>query len=452
MAILAFAALSGLALSLAVPALNAADEVYHWQRAVQVSHGQFLADRRDVPNGYGGRIDTAALEFARWASERLEQSRRFGLREARQAADAFSRSGGLSTASFPSTASFSPLAYLPQAAGIAVARAAGANVLVQLVAGRIANLLVYLSLIALTVRLVPCGQRVLLALALIAPTLHLAASVSGDPLNFALPAVLFAWCLRRRFESTATLSQASRYALGLLVVSLALLKPLHLLLAAIVLLVPARQFGGRRAMAVFLALTLGIGLAVTVAWNASYPFLPGRYWGTGAEPKRVLLAIVDDPAGAIGFFLHSLNWQMPIMWLDFWGRFGGFPPPFMMNVPKALSWAGLGALLVLALAEARRQADWPAGALMVALAVLFTLAIFGAFWLAFSPPGSTVIEGVQGRYFQLAFLLVGWATICAAPVGDWFVQLRTPAFAIALIMQATALAYGLEHFRFYWSN
>ena len=446
------AAVCGVALSFAVPALNAADEVYHWQRAVQVSHGQFFAAKQDVPNGYGGRIDRAALEFAQWARQRLERSQRFGLSEARQAAKALPRDDGLIAASFPSTASFSPLAYLPQAAGIALARTAGADVFAQLMVGRIVNLFVYLSLIALAVRLVPCGKRLLLALALIAPALHLAASVSGDPLNFGLPAVLFAWCLRLRFEPTATLPRFVRYGLGLLVISLALLKPLHLLLAAILLLIPARQFGGRRAMVVFIVWTLGIGLALTLAWNASFPFLPGRYWGTGAEPRAVLLSAAEDPLKMIGFFLHSLKWQMPIMWLDGWGRFGGFPPPFMMNVPMPLSWAGLGALLALALAEARGQTDRYAATLMAALALLFTCAIFGAFWLAFSPPGAAVIEGVQGRYFQLAFLLAGWAIVIAAPVGARLARLRAPAFAAALVLQAAALAYGLEHFRFYWAN
>jgi hypothetical protein len=124
----------------------------------------------------------------------------------------------------------------------------------------------------------------------------------------------------------------------------------------------------------------------------------------------------------------------------------------MMNVPKALSWAGLGALLALSLAEARRRADWFAAALMGALALLFTCAIFGAFWLAFSPPGSAVIEGVQGRYFQPAFLLAGWAIVCAVPAAAWLRRLQVPAFSVSLMLQATALAYGLEHFRFYWSS
>jgi uncharacterized membrane protein len=151
--------LCGIALSFAVPVLDAADEVYHWQRAVQVSQGQLLADRHDLPNGYGGRIDTAALEFAGWAGRNFENSQTFSLSEARQAAEALASSEGRTPASFPSTASFTPLAYLPQAAGIALARGSGGNVFAQLMAGRIANLVVYLGLIAAAARLVPRGQR-----------------------------------------------------------------------------------------------------------------------------------------------------------------------------------------------------------------------------------------------------------------------------------------------------
>jgi uncharacterized membrane protein len=264
--------------------------------------------------------------------------------------------------------------------------------------------------------------------------------------------LLVAWCLRLRLDASATLSRLGRHGLALLVVSLALLKPLHLLLAAITLLVPARHFGGRRAMAAFVAGVLLVALMVSLTWNAAYPFVPGRYWGTGADPKNALAAIADDPAVAFGYFMRSLRWQMPIMWMDGWGRFGGFPPPFMLNVPKALSWAGLGALIALALADARRPVDRPAALLMGALAALFTCAVFGAFWIAFTAPGSAVIQGVQGRYFQIAFMLAALAVVCAAPSSTALKRLRALLLALALALQAAALIHGIEHFHFYWAN
>ena len=114
----------GMAMCFMLPVLNVPDEIYHWQRAVQVSHGQFFADRREGQD-YGGEIDIAALEFARWANSQFEHSSAFSLTQARQVSAALAKSGGMVRASFPSSASFSPLAYLPQAFGIAVARQLG---------------------------------------------------------------------------------------------------------------------------------------------------------------------------------------------------------------------------------------------------------------------------------------------------------------------------------------
>ena len=358
----------------------------------------------------------------------------------------------MATASFPSSASYTPLAYLPQALGIAAARTLGGGVLPQMIAGRIANLLVYLALIAIAARVSPCGRRLLLVLALTAPSLHLAASVSGDPLNFALPALLFAWCLRLRFDESATLSHQARMGLGFLLVLLSLLKPIYLLLAAIALLVPARHFGGRRSQLVFFTAAFSTGLALTLVWNVAYRFVPGHYWGTGADPNAVLFEVLHAPVAAMTYFVHSLSHQLPIMWLDAWGRMGGYPPPFMTSAPQVLSWAGLVTTIALAAAEGRGPRDLRAAVFMTALSALFTTVIFLAFWFAFSPLNAAVIQGVQGRYFQLAFLLVGWACVCAAPFGDFFKRLRSPLLGLGLALQLISLLYGVEHFRFYWLN
>ena len=441
----------GMVMCIVQPALNAPDEDYHWQRAVQVSHGQWLADRYGEQD-YGGNIDLAALEFARWANAHFQNASAFSLSQARQISAALENSPGMAKASFPSSATFSPLVYLPQAAGIAVARQWGGGVFEQMIAGRMANLLVYLVLMASAIGVAPRGQPLLVLLAVTAPALHLAASVSADPLNIALPALLFAWCLRLRLDETSRLTRRSLWVLGLMLVSLSLLKPIYVLLSGMALLVPVRHFGSARERRIFLLATIGAGLARTLAWNAAYPFMPGRYWGTGADPKAVLLHIIQAPRASLAYFFQSLQHQLPIMWIDGWGRMGGYPPPFMLNAPKALSWAALATMLAIAAFDGADRRDLRASAFMATLAVVFTCVIFLAFWLTFSPPGSAVIQGVQGRYFQLAFLLTGWALVCAAPFGAYCQRLVTPLFIVGLTLQMASLVQGIEAFRFYWIN
>ena len=91
----------GMALCVLLPALNAPDEIYHWQRAVQISHGQFFADRR-AGQDYGGEIDTAALEFAQWAKSHFERPSAFSLTQVRQISATLAESSGMVRASFPS--------------------------------------------------------------------------------------------------------------------------------------------------------------------------------------------------------------------------------------------------------------------------------------------------------------------------------------------------------------
>lgn len=441
----------GMVMCIVQPALNAPDEDYHWQRAVQVSHGQWLADRYGEQD-YGGNIDLAALEFARWANAHFQNASAFSLSQARQISAALENSPGMAKASFPSSATFSPLVYLPQATGIAVARRWGGGVFEQMIAGRMANLLVYLVLMASAIGVAPRGQPLLVLLAVTAPALHLATSVSADPLNFSLPALFFAWCLRLRLDDSTNLSRRGCLGLGLMLMALSLLKPIYLLLGAMALLVPARHFGGPRGRRRFLIVTMGAGLALTLAWNAAYPFMPGRYWGTGADPKTALLGIAHDPVASLTYFVHSLTQQLPIMWLDGWGRMGGYPPPFMTHASTALSWAGLAAMLAIAAADGHQPRDLRASAFMATLAALFTSLIFLAFWLTFTPPNAAVIQGVQGRYFLLAFLLIGWALVYAAPFGNALRQHRTPLLILGLGLQAASLLQGIEKFRFYWAH
>ena len=84
----------GMALCVLLPALNAPDEIYHWQRAVQISHGQFFADRR-AGQDYGGEIDTAALEFAQWAKSHVERPSAFSLTQVRQISATLAESSGM---------------------------------------------------------------------------------------------------------------------------------------------------------------------------------------------------------------------------------------------------------------------------------------------------------------------------------------------------------------------
>jgi hypothetical protein len=110
----------GLLLAYRIPPFGGTDEAYHWLRAEEISYGELFA-RRLGPNNWGGEADTRSLQFIAYFGTRYAQNQPID----RHAAHALARQlqtveNTIGIVSFPSTASFPPLAYLPGALGIAL--------------------------------------------------------------------------------------------------------------------------------------------------------------------------------------------------------------------------------------------------------------------------------------------------------------------------------------------
>ena len=94
-----------------------------------------------------------------------------------------------------------PLAYVPQAIGISAARLLGLNTVCLLYFGRLCNLLFFIGMLYLAVKRIPFGKEVLLGVALLPMTLHLAASFSYDVMILGCMFLLTAVCLDLAFEA-----------------------------------------------------------------------------------------------------------------------------------------------------------------------------------------------------------------------------------------------------------
>ena len=129
--------------------------------------------------------------------------------------------------------------YLPQALGIWLARARGADFYTMLRAGRICNLLLYLALAALAAALAPAGVRGLLAcVALLPMPLQLAASLSPDAAVLGLVFSFTALCLRLRGEKAVWWQKILLIVLGGLT---APGKAIYLPVILLCLLIPAEN-------------------------------------------------------------------------------------------------------------------------------------------------------------------------------------------------------------------
>ena len=91
---------------------------------------------------------------------------------------------------------YPPMGYLPQAAGLFIGIHSGMEPIHGQTLARILNLLVYILLVALSIKLVPFGKWLLVILGLLPTSLFLASSMSPDSLNIAWSIIFIAYVIR----------------------------------------------------------------------------------------------------------------------------------------------------------------------------------------------------------------------------------------------------------------
>ena len=278
--------------------------------------------------------------------------------------------------------------------------------------------------------------------------LHLAASLSADPLNFAIPALLVATCVRCRFDPSVTLTPWRRGLVAVLVVVTGLLKMPYIIFGAALFLIPSRCFENSRNRRLFIAGSLVLGLAASAIWNLAFPFVPGSYWGNGANPSAALALVFSDPAHVLGIMASTLSHWWLAWSISYYCAIGG-GPGFAYFLPMPVEPIA-GLLLALALSDDFGRRDFRQAAILAAIAASFLFALLLAFFVGYTRSGAELVEGMNGRYLFLFYLLAGWAIASVNPLGSRLRVLRAPIFCAVMAMNTAIILAGLHWFRERW--
>jgi uncharacterized membrane protein len=299
---------------------------------------------------------------------------------------------------------YSPVPYLPQVAGIVASRALGAGPLVCYYAARILVMLAYALLVFLAVRITPVGKNLFVVVGLLPMTLALSVSVGADAITNGVAFLFTAYMLRLSLTDRGLPLTRGKLAavFGLLAV-LALLKQPYLLLALLVLAVPAERFGKRRTRYVFIASALLFTLAVSAAWNIPAIIV------TSAHGHDTGPSLIGNPAGQVGFILTQpfgyltalyngtfhYRSHYRLLWRQFLGLLGWLDLVF-----PALFYQLLGFFLLLQVLLSQGLPRIPAGrrAVMFFTSLAAAAGVATAMYLV-NPVGSDTVTGLQGRYF-----------------------------------------------------
>jgi uncharacterized membrane protein len=251
---------AGSAIAILTPPLKGADERDHFTRAYQLAGGDLSVHKSGsrygavLPSGYGRELaqlsDTVDLNHDHTAFlDLLGQKPPTGT-------PVFTQAG--------TVASYGPAAYVAYLPVIALGKAIGVSLAVDVYLARMAGLLAYALLISLAVRRAPLHRWIFVAAALIPESLSQASTVSADGMTIALTALVIANALHLSSDRDHVSSQIIIETI-LASVLLALTKPPYVAFV-LLLIIPAWKF--RRRLVLPLGLTVVGSLLVSGLWLA----------------------------------------------------------------------------------------------------------------------------------------------------------------------------------------
>ncbi|MCI8659914.1 MAG: DUF2142 domain-containing protein [Lachnospiraceae bacterium] len=303
-----------------------------------------------------------------------------------------------------------PAAYLPQAAGICLARILGLSSLWLAYLGRLGNLLFFVAVTWLAMKRMPFGKEVLFGVALLPMTLHLSASFSYDVWIMAGIFYFTALCLDLAFEAEQV-KAADVAALGLVMALVGPCKMVYAVFMGLCLLIPVRKFGGWGKWALSAGVVFGAWAIVMVLINGQTVAMyvapeTEHYIGWAQETGYSLGMLVHQPRKWIQLFFNTAVWQAEQYHLTMIGAYLGNLDP-VLDVPYVLVMALTGLLLCLAFKKPGEPLFLTGGKQLWIWTLCFgcVTATMLSMLLAWTPVDSPVISGVQGRYF-LPFLPV----------------------------------------------
>lgn len=301
-----------------------------------------------------------------------------------------------------------PLAYLPQALGIALGRILGLGGLALLYLGRLGNLLFYTAVLSWAVKGLPFGKEIMLGVALLPMTLHLTASFSYDVMILAMSFLLTSVTFRLAFGA----GDVRKRDVALLAAIMGILGPCKMIYGVLMgfcLLIPIKKFGGVKKWLLSAAAVAAVyGLAMILVNSrviAGYAGETEAYVGWAEEAGYSLGWVIHNPVGTLRLLYNTVLMRGEFFHLTMMGNWMGNLDP-VLDVPYLLIWAMTFVLFFLSMKKPGEETDYVSGKQKIWTAFL-CLGCAGAAMLsmliAWTPMSSRWIMGVQGRYF-LPFL------------------------------------------------
>ena len=297
---------------------------------------------------------------------------------------------------YGNTALYSPVSYLPLAAGIRIANVVSDNVPTLFYGGRWAGAIVNFLLCVLALHAAPFGKRILFLIMTFPMTIQEMVVMTPDGFTIAVCLFFLAQILRLSYRVKKA-HFPDLLVLGITSLVLAQLKIVYVVLLLLLFMIPARRFSSKQTALLFKGGTAGLAVLLNLIWlkiSAGFlvEFQPGV--DTPAQVRYVLTHIPSYYVVCARTFVNDFRaWISTMIGSNMGALNIGMTP---------VIWIAAALLFIYEIStccENRSDVHKWDPVLLIAAFLLGSALILSSLYVQWTPYMNPVILGIQGRYF-----------------------------------------------------
>lgn len=413
---------------------QAPDEHNHFYRSYAISTGQFTGLEATIPQSVFDFSQTVSKDLP--GNDQNRQSKKALLNEFYRKFEAQPEI----KRNIINSAIVSPLPYLPQTVGVFIGRVLKINPILIFYLGRLTNLLTWLGLTYLAIRITPLHPRLFLALALMPMTLHQAASNSPDASIIAISFLFIAYALRILMDQSQSINWFDWGIISLLTIAVALCKSVYILAAGVLLAIPLRRFRYQRAVLPLTLVVICLGIISGLLWlGYSSQIVSVKMMTSSRTPTTAgILYIIQNPqVGGPILWRSALTYIGPQlrMFIGVLGWVDTVLPNWIYPIYYAL-------LIFVVVFEQHsqvffyiRERLW-----MAFLAIAAGVTILAIFFYPEVTVGNGIVDLAQGRYY------IPFGPFYFLPLSQkkWYISEKSPIWQLIAILHGVVLLVSVR--------
>lgn len=411
------AAAFGVLFLLAIPPLQTPDEAAHFLRAYEISEGKLVAQNVHsvtgdyLPSSIQKTIDTLSKD----GPIQFNGSKKYNLHETKAALSIPLNQDSRQYYDISASASYSPVAYVPQVIGVLIGKIVHAPVVVMLYLARLCNLIAWIGIGFLAIKLFPWKKWAIAGIALLPMMVAQSISPGIDVISIGLGVLFFAYIFSLR-TSGKVLTAKQLLLLLLVAVGMVLSKQIMVVFLPLVFMLKKEQFTLRKYYWLYIALSIFVPILLFAIWSvlSGHVSQSSGQLQNGQNTAEQVTYLLHRPWHVLAVLFNTFffSWGDGV-WTSLIGNFGWVDTP-LSGLFIDLGVVGLAFYLF---------ANYEPGAhtlskrwrwLLAGLAITYVVLVCVAMYVLYSPLKASIVIGVQGRYLLPALFLLVYALLTGA--------------------------------------